>query len=549
MDNAALSKEKQELLRRLLAQKAEKARNAQMPNGSAGRILPVPRADSGQALPLSLGQQRLWFIDQLEGQGIGEPSAYHIFGAVRLHGELDETALQCALGTIVARHEVLRTRFEPGAGQAKQVIAAELPFDLGRTDVGLESQVPSLARAEAQRPFDLAHGPLIRGRLLRLGGQEHVLLVSMHHIVSDGWSVGVLIQELQVLYAAFSAGKPNPLPPLALQYADYAAWQTQRLQGQALQGELAFWKAHLQGAPALLDLPTDRPRPAVQSHRGDSVKLVLDEALVRQLKAFTRKHDATLHMVLYAAWTVLLSRLSGQDDVVVGTPVANRLRTEVEPLIGFFVNTLALRLQVWADEDVASLLARVKAQTLAAYGHQELPFEQVVEALNPPRSLAHGPVFQNMFVLQTRPRGRWQLPGLEMQALELPQQTAQFDLTLALEEQGDRIEGTLNYATDLFEPATVARWAGHLEALLQAMVHDDTQAVGALPLMREDERWRVLQSFNEAGEAYPAEQLVHGLIEAQAVRSPDAVAVTDAGRSISYAELNARANQLARTLR
>ncbi|WP_235582320.1 condensation domain-containing protein, partial [Rhizobacter sp. Root1221] len=279
--------------------------------------------------------------------------------------------------------------------------------------------------------------------------------------MSDGWSIGVLVNELQALYAAYREGRPDPLPPLAVQYADYAAWQRQRLQGEALQRELAYWKQHLQGAPALLSLPTDRLRPAVQSHRGDSVRLVLDEALGRQLKACARQHDATLHMVLYAAWSVLLSRLSGQDDVVVGTPVANRLRTEVEPLIGFFVNTLALRLQLQPDEDVASLLKRVKATTLTAYGHQELPFEQVVEALNPPRSLAHSPVFQALFVLQNTPAAVVRAASLQFEPVPVPVTRSRFDIALMLEEQGERMEGSLNYATDLFDRDTVERWAGH----------------------------------------------------------------------------------------
>ncbi|MDB6447179.1 condensation domain-containing protein, partial [Pseudomonas sp. 21TX0197] len=424
-------------LRTLFAQTSlrELARHVdQAAQSSLQAIAVVPR---DQPLPLSLAQQRLWFLDQLDHAA---SVAYHMPAALHLRGHLDRHALQRALDRIVARHESLRTTFERIDGEARQRFApADSGFALTEHDLqALDSDarqqaVERLTRDEAREAFDLSAGPLIRGRLLRLAEEEHILLVTQHHIVSDGWSVAVLIGEFNALYAAFCQGLDDPLPPLALQYADYAAWQQQHLQGERLQAQVRFWQEHLTGAPALLELPADHPRPQVQSYQGAALALQLPAPLSARLRRFSQQQGLTPFMTLLGAWSILLSRLSNQAEVVVGTPVANRTRRETEALIGFFVNTLALRVDVQAHDRVEQLLARIKRITLDAYGHQDLPFEQVVEALQPERSLGHSPLFQAMLVLGNTPQDQaLALPGLSLTPLAPATGTTQFDVSLSL---------------------------------------------------------------------------------------------------------------------
>jgi aryl carrier-like protein len=370
-------------------------------------VLPVivPAAREG-ALPLSFAQQRLWFLAQLDARAA---AAYAMPGGVRLRGALDVAALQAALDRIVARHEALRTSFASVEGEPVQVIAApEVGFALTHEDLSghaaPEAELERLAAEEAGAPFDLEHGPLIRGRLVRLADDDHVLLVTMHHIVSDGWSMGVLVNELSALYAACSQGQPDPLPALPIQYADYAVWQRRWITGEVLQRQLDFWRAHLSGAPALLELPTDRPRPPVQDYAGASFGFAFDAELSAGLKALSQRHGSTLFMTLLASWAALLARLSGQSEVVIGTPVANRHRAEVEPLIGFFVNTQALRIDLSGSPTVAQLLAQVRATALAAQDHQDLPFEQLVEALSPSAAWPTAPSSRSCSPGRTRPR-------------------------------------------------------------------------------------------------------------------------------------------------
>ncbi|MEY2930718.1 MAG: hypothetical protein RL033_1467, partial [Pseudomonadota bacterium] len=507
-----------------------------------------------EPLPLSFAQQRLWFLAQLDARA---GAAYVIPGGVRLSGALDIPALQAALDRIVARHEALRTVFVTLDGSPVQRIAApDVGFALEVLDLSgdprAEFQLERMAAEEASAPFDLAHGPLIRGRLLRLAPDEHALLVTMHHIVSDGWSMGVLINEFSALYAAFAHGQADPLPALAVQYADYAVWQRRWIAGDVLQRQLDFWRAHLSGAPALLELPTDRPRPALQDFAGASLGFELDAALSAALKDLSRRHGTTLFMTLLAAWATLLARLSGQHAVVIGTPVANRTRAEVEPLIGFFVNTLALRVDLSANPSMADLLAQVRASTLAAQAHQDIPFEQVVEALNPPRSLAHSPVFQVMFAWQNAPEGALELPGLQLQAVESGSgsgsDSVKFDLELSMHEAGDCIVGSFGYASALFDAATIARQLGHWQTLLRALVAQEARPVHQLPLLSGPERDQLLHGFNATDAAFPAERCIHELFEAQAARSPQATALVFEDTSLSYAELNARANRLAHHL-
>ncbi|HEU0076079.1 MAG TPA: condensation domain-containing protein, partial [Longimicrobiaceae bacterium] len=511
---------------------------------AAGRAeLPaIVRADRSARLPLSFAQQRRWFLEQMGGMG----STYHVPARLRLRGELDREALVRTLDRIVARHEVLRTTFRVQGGEPEQRIAPEnsrlalvehdlagiLPLSARTEWGGGRGERPALAELErlmaqeAAAPFDLERGPLIRGRLVRLAEDDHVLLLTMHHIVSDGWSVGVFVDELSRLYTAFRAGRPDPLPPLPVQYADYAAWQRRWVDGQVLEQQASYWAGTLAGAPSLLELPTDHPRPQRQDYAGARLPLELDEALTAGLKELGRRHGTTPFMTLLAGWAAVLARLSGQDAVVVGTPTANRGRTEIEGLIGFFVNTLALRVDFAERPTVAELLRKVKRRALEAQQNQDIPFEQVVELVQPARSLAHTPLFQVMFAWHNASENRQELPGLRVEgvgaASEIP---AKFDLSLTLREAGARIAGSVEYATALYEPATVERHVGYLRRVLEQMAADDGQAVDRLALLPEAERRLVVEEWNRTDAPYPGGRCIHALFEALVERTPDAVAV------------------------
>ncbi|HJU38103.1 MAG TPA: amino acid adenylation domain-containing protein, partial [Tahibacter sp.] len=525
---------------------------AQFVAHAARSTLSAIRAGSaGTPAVLSFSQQRLWFLDQLDRNA---SVAYHMPAGLHLRGQLDRAALRRTLDALVARHDGLRTRFVSIDGEPMQAIDAACGFalvehDLSALDVpDRDAEVARIARAEAIAPFDLATGPLIRGRLLRLADDEHVLLVTQHHIVSDGWSIAVLVRELGALYAAFREGRPDPLPTLAIRYADYAAWQREWLQGDVLQTQVDFWRDHLAGAPALLELPADRPRPVVQSYQGGRVSVALDAARTAGLRALAHRHGATPFMVLLAAWSALLSRVSGQTDLVVGTPVANRQRAEVEPLIGLFVNTLALRVQLHDDPSVAALLAQVKATMLAAQAHQDLPFEQVVEAIKPARSLGHSPIFQVMLSLDNTPNDALALPGLTLTPMPTPRDTTQFDLSLSLTDAGDTIAGYLEYASDLFDADTIERHADHFFSLLDGLLADDQSRVSRLPLLTDAQRRQLLVDFNDTAVDYPQGRLIHELFEAQAAAQPDAIALVHGSQSLTYDALNRRANRVAHRL-
>lgn len=538
---SSLSKDQIELVRRML--EAE-TRHAQ-------RIRPCARGNQDPLrLPASWAQHRLWFIDQLEGG-----SAYNICIAVRLQGSLDCDAFQRSLNAIVERHETLRTSFSSIDGEPLQVIAKRARFSLQVLDwsrypeAEREERLLQLKSEEVHAKVELASGPLIRGRLARLGEKEHVFLLTMHHIVSDGWSIGVFMRELSQLYAAYEARKVPSLVPLPIQYADYAQWQRQWLQGAVLDKQLGYWRKQLEDASLQLELPTDRPRPAVQSYRGRNAGVVIDSRLTAALKALAQRHDVTLFMVLHAAWAVLLTRLSGHESIVIGTPVANRQRPELEGLIGFFVNTLALRLEVRADLRVGELLKHVREVTLAAYEHQDVPFEKVVEALQPERTLSRHPVFQAMFALQNTPASQPELPKLLATLEDGVDEPSKFDIELLLEERDGQLVGSVNYATDLFDASTIERWKASLIMLLEAMSADPLTRVGRLPLLTEAERRRILEGFNATNVDFPEESLLHELIEERVRLSPDAIAVVHEEQSLSFAEINQRANQLAGYLR
>ena len=508
----------------------------------------ITTRDRSDNLPLSFAQQRLWFLSQLDHKA---GAAYHITGGVKLKGALDPVVLKAALDRIVERHEALRTTFTQVDGVAVQVFKTPtggfgwVEHDLTQSP---SSELVRITEMEAGAPFDLAMGPLIRGRLLRLSNEVRVLLITMHHIVSDGWSMGVFINELSAIYQAFCRGETDPLPALAIQYADYALWQRRWLEGEVLQQQLAYWTSHLKRAPAFLELPTDHPRPSVQDYTGASIAVQFDPKLSQALTAMSRRHGVTLFMTFLAGWAAFLSRISGQDDIVVGTPTANRTRTEIEPLIGFFVNTLPLRVDLSGSPTVAELLMRVKEVTLNAQDHQDIPFEQVVEALKPVRDLGRSPLFQVMFAWQNTPEAHLDLEGLTLEKITPEHRPAQFDLSLTLMETAQGIAGELIYAAALFERDTLLRHLTNWKLLLSAMVADDRRTVGRLEMLSAAERRKVLYDWNQTQTDYPRDACIHELFESQAEKTPEAVAVRCDDRKITYAQLNQRANQLAHRL-
>ena len=512
-------------------------------------ILPVPRE---APLPLSFAQQRLWFIDQLEPG----TAVYNMPVVLRVEGRLRAAVLARCLGEIVRRHEALRTVFAAREGSPVQVIQPAEPFLLPVVDLAgwpesaRESLALALAQEEAGRPFDLTRGPLLRGVLLRLAAEEHVLALTLHHIASDGWSVGILVREVTALYAAVAAGRPSPLPELPVQYADFSVWQHSLMQGEMLDRELSFWRRQLAGLPPLLELPTDRPRPAKQSFKGASRSVRLPVALARQAQSLSQREGGTLFMVLLAGFQALLLRLSGQDDLAVGSPVAGRTHREVEPLIGFFVNTLVLRADFAGAPSFVELVARVRRQTLDAYAHQDVPFERLVEELAPQRSLAYTPLFQVMFVLQNAPVESLEIRDLRLRPVGGSGTTAKFDLSLSLGEREGELAGELEYATDLFDAATIDRLAGHFGKLLDAALATPHLPVAALPLLGAGERQQLLVEWSDTA-VFPAREAacLHELFEAQARRTPEAVALIDGSEEILYRELDAAAERLASRLR
>ncbi|VBX61009.1 non-ribosomal peptide synthetase [Burkholderia pseudomallei] len=521
---------------------------SRLDDNTAAVLPPIPLAPRDGRIALSLAQQRLWFLTQLEGVS----EAYHMSGAVRLDGPLNREVLQRALNRIVMRHEALRTCFVREEGEPIQVIQPHADLTVSYHDLReaeqSEQRAKDLSQAHASAPFDLSRDLPVRVLLLQLADEAHVVQVVMHHIASDGWSVGVFLQELSALYGSFIAEQGDPLAPLPLQYADYAAWQRRWLASGQLEKQGAFWQTNLSGAPTLLELPTDRPRPPKQSHAGASVEVKLGAALSERVKRLSQRHGVTPYMTLLSSWAAVLSRLSGQEEVVIGSPVAGRNRTEVEALIGFFVNTLALRLDLSSEPTVGELLKRTKAQVLSAQAHQDLPFDQVVERVKPPRSTAHPPLFQVMFDWHNTPARALTMPGLTVSVARTETTTSQYDLVLSMQERNGDIVGHLNYATALFDEQTARRYARYWRRLLEGMTAGSANvSVARLPLLDEAEREQVVHEWNATERAYPIRQCIHQLFEAQAARTPNAIAIGD--ERVTYAALNASANRLARHLR
>ncbi|HEX3155300.1 MAG TPA: amino acid adenylation domain-containing protein [Candidatus Angelobacter sp.] len=526
-----------------LASRLESAEQTELPL--------IRRLERRTALPLSLAQRRLWFLAQIEKNS----HAYNIPLGFRLRGKLNSATLRRTLNRIVARHEILRTTFTMVAGQAEQRIAPieNSSFRLWEHDLRHHENGPAelerVIQQEVCAPFDLQAGPLIRGRLIRQSEDEYTLLLTMHHIVFDGWSTGVLLREASALYDAFSHDQRDPLPELDLQYADYAVWQREWIEGDIFRQQADYWEATLAGAPPTLEVPADYPRPEQPDYAGAFVELRLDRNLTAGLKELGLRHGCTLFMTLLSGWALLLARLSGLHDVAIGTPVANRGRLEIEGLIGFFVNHLVLRLDLSGMPTVELLLERVKKQVVEAQQHQDIPFEQLVEIVGSVRSMAHNPLFQVAFTWQNTPEGKLELPAVEVEGVGVPYGISKFDLTLSLQEEGGEIAGGVEYATALFARETVKRYAGYLRLLLQGMVERETERVEHLPLLSEQEQEQVLYGWNRTEAEYAKEKCIHELFEEQVKRTPGAVAVVYEESRLSYAELNRLANQLAHYLR
>ncbi|HEY0543783.1 MAG TPA: amino acid adenylation domain-containing protein, partial [Pyrinomonadaceae bacterium] len=511
-------------------------------------LVPVSRE---QHLPLSFAQQRLWFLSELEPTS----SFYNMPAAVRLSGYLETDVLRRALNEIIRRHESLRTSFPTTDGQPRQAIAAALELGLEVHDLSQlpederEAEALRLATQEARHPFDLAQGPLFRVSLLRLQAEEHILLFTMHHIISDGWSMSVLVREVGELYRAFSEDMPSPLEELPVQYADFAVWQREWLRGEVLERHLTYWKQQLGGELPVLNLLTDKVRPQVQTFNGASESIRISASLMDSLNKLCRHEGATLFMVLLASFKILLSRYTGQTDIVVGSPIANRNRLEIEKLIGFFVNTLVLRTELAGDVSFREAVRRVRAVTLEAYAHQDMPFEQLVEQMQPERSMSRNPLFQVMFQMENTPKEALPLPGLKLSSVEVEHVTSQFDLSLDVMERGDGLFVVAEYSTDLFHAETIAALLRHWEVLLRGIVSNPDSRISELPLLSESEGERLPVEQNQTAKQYPQAASTHALFEAQAARTPEAVAIVSEDERLSFAQLNERANRLAHYLR
>ena len=510
----------------------------------------IPRRPRLDVYPLSFAQERLWFLNQLEP---GNP-AYNRPLALRLSGRLDISGLRRALDEILCRHEVLRAIFCRVDGSPFQAITPCRPLAMPVTDLDAhdsshgEARARLLAREEAQRPFDLERGPLVRAHLLRLDPADHVLILVFHHIVFDRWSATVLINELTTLYEAHVNGNPSPLPAPRIPYADYAHWQVERFADDALDVHLAYWSKQLAGLSPL-NLPTDRPRPAVRTHRGGCERLVLPSSLLQRLKDLSGEENVTLFMTLVGAFAVLLHRYASQDDIAVGIPVAGRTHVDTESLIGLFLNTLVLRNDLSGNPSFRELMGRIRETALAAYAHQDLPFERVVQVLQPERDLSRAPLFQVMFNLESIPGKAARPATLRIDEFVFESGVSQFDLALELVEQGDEMFCLMTYSADLFDAATIARMLGHYRTLLEGILSDPDERIGYLPLLTERERHKMLVEWNATESEFPDDLCVHHLFEAQVERTPDAVAVRFKDRQLTYRELNTQANRLAHCLR
>ena len=497
-------------------------------------------------LSLSFAQRRMWFLNQLEP----ESAYYNVPLAMRLTGRLDTDALEKAINEVIRRHEVLRTSFTTAGGKPVQVIHEIVHLGLTIEDISGagEERAGELAAEESAKPFDLSRWPLLRIRLLKLGPENHVALLTVHHIVSDGWSMGVLVREVAALYEAYIEGKTSPLPELPLQYVDFAVWQQEWMRGNVLEDLLGYWRQQLDGAPTTLDLPIDKPRPPVQQFRGARELFSIPGNVAERLVALSRQEGATLFMTLVAAFNVLLYRYSGQKDILIGTPIANRNRAKIEDLIGFFVNTLVVRATIENDENFLTLLRQLRSTMIDAFAHQDLPFEKLVQELHPKRDMSRSPLFQVMLVLQNVPPLEFELPGLTLSAFETQNRTAKFDLMLTMVEKPGGIFAEFEYDTDLFERETINRMIGDFQVLLESVTRNPLQNVSTIQLLTQDQRALMLEEWNQTDAEYARDTCLHQLFEQQVDRTPEAACLIGDAVSLTYRELDQRANQLAHRL-
>ncbi|HEU5459810.1 MAG TPA: condensation domain-containing protein, partial [Pyrinomonadaceae bacterium] len=541
VQTTGLAQDRMQLLNALLKKKGIRVPADQAISTISKRSGPGP-------WPLSFAQQRLWFLDQLE-PGI---SAYNIPIAFRLRGPLNHAALERSFQEILRRHESLRTTFNTSKLEPVQLVAPpatsfELPV-IDLSDVPLperEAEARRRATRDALAPFDLTTGPLVRISLMRLDDEDHVVTLTMHHIVSDGWSRGIVVREIAALYEAFCANRPSPLPELPIQYADYAVWQKEFLTGEVFDSHLSYWTQTLHDAPPVLNLPTDHPRPPVQTFNGASEPFQFPDGLSEKLQQLGADNNASLFMVLLGAFKALLVRYTSQEDIVIGTPVANRNKAELEGLIGFFINSLVLRTRLDGDPTFLELLARVRDVTLGAYAHQELPFEKIVEALQPDRNLSHSPLYQIAFILENTPRAEVETDGLVLTPLRTEAVSSKFDLTLALAQFGSNLLGSVEYNTDLFERSTIERMITHYISILEAVADDPELKLSELPLLTDEEWQHLVVELNKTETANGDNTCVTQLFEEQVARSGRAIAVSFGQQQLTYEELDQRANQLA----
>ncbi|KAG0221422.1 hypothetical protein BGW41_006781, partial [Actinomortierella wolfii] len=509
----------------------------------------ISRASREDPLDLSFAQQRLWFLAQMDGVS----DIYHVPAAFHLRGTLDKNALQNALDRLYFRHESLRTVFVSTHGQPKvKILPAADGWKLRFHDVREEKEkdavIHQLIAHEASSSFDLEKGPLARAQLIQHSEEEQTLVFNIHHIIVDGWSLGVLYRELNELYMAYIHSKPDPLVPLYIQYQDYAAWQREWLTQDRLEDQVTFWRDTLAGAPVSLTIPTDRPRPRQQSFAGGSVAIKIDTQLTNALHTLCQKHGITMFMVVLAAWSAVLSRLSGQDDIVIGTPVANRNHPQVEQLVGFFVNTLALRIDLSGDPSADQILERVAKVTIDAQAHQDIPFEQVVEIVPPPCRMDQNPIFQAILAWQNEENTSLQLHGVEVTPTNVQYDVVKFDLELFIGVDSDHLAGSLRYSTALFDHETIERHVGYLGSILRWMTNDTNQSLGEVSIVKPSERTLVLETWNDTKRPYPDNECVHRLFEKQVARTPEAIAIIHDSRSMTYCELDTHANWIAQQL-
>ncbi|MBF0120452.1 MAG: AMP-binding protein [Desulfobacterales bacterium] len=511
------------------------------------KIQPVPRDKT--LLPLSYSQKRLWFLDQLDGQS----HVYNICGAVKLIGKLDVVVLERAFNEIIRRHEILRTSFLTVDGQPIQSIAYEFKLSIPVLNIEKLSKYEQDAEIKrkifehAQNDFNLSKIPLIKAELLCISPNENILLITIHHIISDGWSSEIIIKEASVLYDAYISGKQSPLNELSIQYADYAVWQIKSLSGETFEKQITYWKNHLKGAPSLLKLPTDKPRPPLQTFNGNTKTFEIDRDITKRIQNISRESETSLFMVVYAAFSILLYKYSGQDDIVIGSPIANRHYREIEPLIGFFANTLALRTNLSGNPTFREVLKQVQQVILDAHCNQDLPFEYLVDAIKPERSLSHSPLFQVMFVFQSVPVENIFSSNLVMIPLEESYPVSKFDLTLSIKETKEKMIGSFEYNTDLFEYETIERMSEHFMVLLSGIIDAPNKSIAKLHILT-DRELKQLEKWNDTKVDYPKDKTIIDLFEEQVNKTPDAIAVIYEDKKLTYYELNEKSNQIAHCL-